>query len=84
MEAKERADAFVDAVDSEEFGKCPNPPLGPNGSHFEKLSYDMSEHVFLIPGSSSVEVSVSAMNKAEIRYCLKVCRKLGFKPKWTR
>lgn len=90
LKARARRDQFMKAVVEERFGKCPKPPLPAGDSdcvEYEPLKIAIWEFVTVMPQFagqvSCVQVTVKDMTRAEIRYCLKVCRKLGFTPKWS-
>lgn len=72
-----RKRAFVDAIASETYGKCPRPPCG-GGS----LKNMIDSFVSVRAGSVLVRC-LDQWNKAEIEYALKVCKALGFKATWV-
>lgn len=79
MTAKQRMKRFIKAVESEEFGKCPKAP---SGMYVERLTVCIGVFAGIRVIENVVVVEVDEMSKPEIRYCLKVCRKLGFEPTW--
>lgn len=83
-QARKRRKLFVEAVQEQTFGKCPKPPELKNGDLHDDLSESITSFVIGLTDTKPKRVLVGAedMTKAEIRYCLKVCRELGFDPRW--
>lgn len=75
--AKERKQAFFDAIHNETYGKCPKPP-----ETGVLLRDSIGMYVSGYRGRVVVR-GLSEWNRAEIEYVLKVVRKLGFTPKWS-
>jgi len=77
--ARERLDNVVAAVRRGDCGGCPNPPAGCN---YLKKEIDLFMCITMVRSREVVSVEVCNWYKREIRYVLKVCRSLGYEPRW--
>lgn len=77
LTAKERMNVFVAVVENSCLGRCPDPP-GAGTS----LVHCIDDYVRRKKGAVEI-YDLHEWGKAEIRYALKVVRKLGFTPRWT-
>jgi hypothetical protein len=79
MKVEQRRRLFVEAIKFEKYGKCPKAPAD---DYVKLCDGDIDTLTEIREISGDVEVVVADMSKLEIRYCLNVCQKLGFKPEW--
>lgn len=76
--ARKRANAFIDAIETERFGKSPDAPRSG-----EALKECVAGYVRVSGGSVTVNLhSPGVWTKAEIKYALMVLKQLGYTATW--
>jgi len=76
-----RARTFIAAVKDHRFGRCPKPV-----SHMPPLDRIIQMMVLWEPGNTVVKFNPCRyfVSKREMKYVIKVCKRLGYTPKWKK